>query len=292
MSEEQYLKNLEEEKNIRIETAQNERAAYLAELEERCVDDDGDETISSYFTETYKRYYETFRTEFERNLFEHMDEIHRFPNLNTQYWRSLLSFTWNALNMEQKNSLFERFASMEESRWVTEENLLEVVTAPSIPNPFIPKAAAIVIIAMASNRFEESKMNSVMMLNDFMWLECNTDMRDWDKVYRDIDGWGIVSSKPSNGLIPDIHMEMSAEYFEELLRDSISLDDEIKRRIIDYYETYSLEQIEGLIEVMETERKSFFLLAIKDQISTVRELVETKQREWNEISSYYGRSES
>lgn len=287
MNEAQYLKNLEEEKTLRIDTARSEREAYLADLKE-----DGEETISSFFTETYKRYYKTFTMQYNGELFKHMDEIQDFHNLHSQYWRMVAAFSWNDLRQEQKKSLFERFPSMQEYLWIHETNINDFFVAPEIHYDFLPKAVAVAIVGMISDRFDPEKQEYKNMLDDRMWLEYNIDMRDWDKVYRDIDGWGVISSKPSVGLIPDIHMEVSGGYFEELLRDNIALDDEIKRRIIDYYETYSLEQIESLISIMEHERGEFFLLSMDEQATTVRELVEKKQHEWEEILSYYGRSES
>lgn len=271
---------------------QQERDKYLEWMDQMSVDEEGNETISADLLQIYRQYVDIFRTQYpEREFTALLDQIKTYPAINTQYWK-MFGLVWEQLSRAQQESLFERFAGMDKYRWLLDQNLQSMWIAPSIAQPFLHKAYAVAALGMLTDRYEPAKLQKATLLDDLMWLEYNINMRDWDKVYRDIDGWGIISSKPSVGLIPDIHMEVSGGYFEELLRDNIALDDEIKRRIIDYYETYSLEQIESLISIMEHERGEFFLFSMDEQATTVRELVEAKSHEWEEILSYYGRSQS
>jgi len=234
-------------------------------------------------TNTYKKQYPGIR------FLEVIDQIKSYPAINTQYWK-MFGLVWEELSRAQQESLFERFAGMDEYRWLLDENLQSMWTTPSIAQPFLPKAYAVAALGMLTDRYEPAKLQKATLLDDLMWIDYNFDLLDYDKVYRDIDGWGIALSDYTPELLEDIHYEYSVERIESILRCLISLDEETKRRIILTYTDIASEQVEGLIGVLENEIKGCFMFESKLQNTKLTELVEAKSHEWQEILNDYGRS--
>jgi len=105
-----------------------------------------------------------------------------------------------------------------------------------------------------------------------------------------MDGWGIALSDYTPELLEDIHYEYSVERIESLLRCSVSLDEETKRRIILTYTDIPFENVEALVEILENEIKGCFMLESKLQNTQLSELVGMKRREWQGILNDYGRA--
>jgi hypothetical protein len=287
MTEAQYLQSIEEEKAA----AAQQCAEYLTHLKSSVYDEEGDETIDAEFIETYKRYIDALRVQYPSSAFLNIiDQIPTFLNLNSYYWRIFFSFTWNALSKDQKQSLFDRFPSMEEYKWLLACDPLKMIGSSTITPPFLPKAVVVAAKAMHTERFESARLEKAALFDDLMWIDYNVDLRDYDKVYRDVDGWGIIFSTETPRLLQDIHYEFPVERIENPLRFSISLDDHTKRRIILNYADLSFEQVQGLIVTLENEIKSAFMVETAFQTTQIAELVEAKRREWQEILNDYGRS--
>ncbi|MDD5387340.1 MAG: hypothetical protein PHQ22_09120 [Sulfuricurvum sp.] len=280
----------QDEKASHTESRETECERYLMDLKSSVYDDDENETISAEFIETYKRYIEALRVQYPGSGFLNViDHIPVLPNLNSHYWRMFFSFTWNALSGDQKQSLFDRFPSMKEYGWLLECDPIKMMGSSTIVPPFIPKAAAVAAMAMRTERFESGRLEKASLIDDLMWIDYNFDLRDYDKVYRDIDGWGITFSTETPRLMQDIHYEFPVERIENPLRFSISLDDHTKRHIILNYTDLTFEQVQGLIEILENEIKSAFMVETAFQTTQIAELVEAKRREWQEILNDYRR---
>jgi hypothetical protein len=286
MTKSQHLQSIEEEKA----TAAQQCAEYLTYLKSSVYNEEGDETIDAEFIETYKRYIDALRVQYPSSAFLNViDQIPVFPNLNSHYWRIFFSFTWNALDRDQKQSLFNRFPSMKEYEWLLECDPLEMIGSSSITPTFLPKAVAVAVKGMLTDRYESVKLQKATLLDDLMWIDYNFDLRDYGKIYRDIDGWGIIFSTDTPKLLEDIHYEYSVERIESLLRCSVSLDEETKRRIILTYTDIPFENVQALVEILENEIKGCFMFESKLQNTQLVELVEVKSQEWQEILNDYGR---
>jgi hypothetical protein len=267
-----------------------ERDKYLKWMEEMSVDEEGNETISADLLQIYHQYVDTFRTQYSgKEFITILDQIKTYPAINTQYWK-MFGLVWEQLSRVQQESLFERFAGMEEYRWLLDENLQSIWSAHSIVQPFLPKAYAVTALGILTDGYEPAKLQKATLLDDLMWIDYSFDLRDYDKVYRDIDGWGIALSRYTPELLEDIHYEYSVEKIESLLRCSVSLDEETKRRIILTYTDIPFENIQALVEILENEIKGCFMFESKLQNTQLAELVEAKRREWQEILNDYGRS--
>lgn len=263
-----------------VESLVEEREKLLRSLDILATAKTKHEIPFPRFIEVYRRYVNTYKKQYPGIRFlEVIDQIKLHPEINTMFWR-MFFVQWGRLTYMDKFQLFYRFPVLLESySWLFHADAKELRIAPTIEYPFVPKAVAIAVTGIATKRFDPSEIRSVTFLYDLVWVDLNFDMRDYERVYRDVDGWGIWHSDCKMPLLVDNIRATAQKKLECLVRCSLSLDTESKISILT--NTVDDKEKQKWIKVLIKEAQSAYLLESKKQNTEIADAVDMKATEWN-----------
>ncbi|MDD5387341.1 MAG: hypothetical protein PHQ22_09125 [Sulfuricurvum sp.] len=244
----------------------------------------GEEGMQKWFLKTYKLYVETYREEYQVYHFvDALYHIRRFPQLDRWFWQMFIG-TWKQLTESQKETLIEDFPSMSEYRWLLEPDSPELMMSEPIETKFIPRAFAIAVASIVTEKFDPTLTAKVASAHhDFVWIDFNFDMRDYDRITRNRYGWGIFEHS-ANEYWPEGE-EPQNEEFLRLLKLLVSFDPEQKSDFLGHFESFSDVELHRYIDDFYKEVKAVFLMDHRYQNHSIAKAISKRQSEWNEIMS-------
>lgn len=267
----------------KIEAIVSKRIDYLNRLQSLSAHEDSI-ILMNHFIDTYKRYIDTFHEQYGVYHFvDALDQIERFSILDRWFWRMFMS-AWRTLDDSQKSEIISTFPSLAGYEWMMASDKAE-----RFELPFVPRAVTIAVASIITHKFDSDTVAKISdAYHSFVWVDYNFDLRDYERIYRSERGWGILEpcDWPYGGTEP------KPEEFLRLLQLLVSFGLEDKIDLLNRFETFETDKLQRYIDDFNREIKAVFLMDMRFQNNAVAKGIVQKQREWEEILSYYGRSES
>jgi len=187
------------------------------------------------------------------------------------YHREFKELVWDHLTKEQKIAVINRFnLKVPDTKY---ESILK-----AFKTKIVPRAFCIASVQKLENPTDkEYHLADINPCDDY-----------WELITYDEDKWGArrTDNKRYLGIlansVPPLPQEIQRT-FEYLLRCSLALPKPNKLLVIEKAETFSLEQIDKLIETWEHELKAWYMASHENQKEGLNQQVEKIQKEWEEI---------